>query len=155
MPQPRNTFTVLKFVGRYASLKHYGFSFKLLYDNRIHYTTYETGSKSDVWIQKEHGGLVHFQGMDSEMSAAVYKFLAENHFQIPDGDYNYNTELNRVEKVNRVLQWGVMENDNPDMVLKSMRYIKTHRDIDVRYGTFETLKALWRAGLLSVTEQTF
>ena len=141
---------MIKFSGRYAALKDFGFRYQLLFDNAAHYTTFESKAvkSSHVWIQKS-GNLVKFDGNDLDMSASILKWLVNNRFVIPAGDYNYNTETQEVEQVNYVLQWGI-ESEDESVVEKSKHYIKTHREISLKKGTFETLKLLWTWGMLDI-----
>ena len=123
----------VKFVGRFSLLKELGFVFKKLYQNNIHYTTWESnGLDSHVWIVKA-GGYLKFDGYDYQMSAAIYAFLINHKFSVPDGDYIYNESSGKIETLNYILQF-------------SPEYRKTHRDIMTKRGTVETLKKMWKYG---------
>lgn len=130
---------MIKFLGRFATLKNLGFDYKLIHDRQGFYTTWETGSASDVWIRKA-GRYITFDGYNHTTSSNILKYLIENNFVMPFSGLSYDGDTYEVE--------AIAEDD----WFMSISTDGTKIRIMLKAGTLETLKKMNDAGLLAEVE---
>lgn len=127
---------MIKFIGRYAELKALGFRFQKLYDNQIYYTTWDTGSASDIWIRKAFGGVLWFDENNLTVSHNALKALVANDFSNTNLCYNSNTlEVREIEQNELLIH-----------ISGNGEWIRVY----LKKKTIQTLEQMYRNGWLEI-----